>query len=194
MTTAVPARARTTTAPYSFSELPAKRRPITRNFPSFIKDGMQKDRTGVFLTPCAGWNACQERLRFFQKREPPFPNVGKFRKILLGHRVGRRQTELLEVLVLALLQNTEIQMRSGGEAGAAYEPDGLSDFDVLARANVAARQVEIHRFVAVRMADVDHIPFSALRAGEHNPAAPNGLHRRPDGRAIIRAHVRANDF
>src|SRR5580692_9743040 len=115
-----------------------------------------------FLAPCADRDACLEQLRFFQQRKPSLPKVGKFRKILLRDWIGGRQAELLEVLVLALLQNTKIQMRSCGEASRAYEADGLSDFDVLARANVQARQMQIHRFVPVRMGDVHQISFSAL--------------------------------
>jgi|SRR5271169_1336246 len=109
-----------------------------------------------------GGHGCLQQLRLLQKREPSLSNVSKFRQICLGDWIGRRQAKLLEIFILAFLQYAEIEVRSRGEARATDEANRLSNLDVLARAHVYARQMQILRFVAVRMGDVHHIPFAAL--------------------------------
>src|SRR5205807_7412811 len=104
---------------------------------------------------------------------------------------GGRKAKFFEILVLALLQNSEIEVRPCGKAGAANKADGLADFHVLAVAHKHARQMQIHRLVTVPMRDLHDVAFAALAARTYHLATPNRLHGSADGSAVVRTHVRA---
>src|SRR5262249_55174169 len=53
------------------------------------------------------------------------------------------------------------------------------------------RKMQIHRLVAVRVGDLNHVPFAALASGKNHSPASDRLYRRSNRRAIIRSHVRA---
>ena len=57
------------------------------------------------------------------------------------------------------------------------KPDGLADFDALARAHVHARQMQVHGLVPVGVRDLHHVAFAALAAREHHAAAADGSAR-----------------
>ena len=116
---------------------------------------------------------------------------GEFGPGFFADGIGWRQAELLEIFVLATLQNAEVEMRAGGKSGAADKADGLADFYVLARLHEHARQMQVHRFVAVGVGDLNHVAFAAFASGEFDASSTDGLHWRSDRSAIIGAHVRA---
>ena len=90
MTTVVPARALTTIAPYSFSELLEKEQPISPNSPSFIEGYAQKDRLRSSSPAGDSGDARLQQLGLFQERQPSLPDSSEFRQILLGDWIGRR--------------------------------------------------------------------------------------------------------
>jgi len=108
--------------------------------------------------------------------------------------IGWGQAEFLEIFVLATLQDAEVEMGAGGESGAADEADRLADFDVLAWLHEHARQMQVHRFVAVGVGDLDHVAFAAFASSKFDASGADGLYRRPDRRAVVRAHVGAEQF
>src|SRR5579862_944508 len=85
-------------------------------------------------------------------------------------------------------------MRSGGESRAADEANGLADFDALALMHEHTRQMQVHRFVAVRVGNLDHVAFATLTAGKFDAAGADRLHWRSNRGAVICAHVRAEQF
>src|SRR5580693_6673988 len=96
----------------------------------------------------ARWiDASLEQIGIFQQRQPFLAYCRKFRPVLLRDGVGRRQAELFKVFILALLQNAEVQVRPGGQAGAADQAYGLANLDVFAGTHKHAGQMQIHGLV-----------------------------------------------
>ena len=71
----------------------------------------------------AAWRICVLGLQWSrlttQYRKPLLAHQRELRPVFLRDRIGRGNSELLEILVLAALQDAEIQMRPSGQARAA---------------------------------------------------------------------------
>ena len=65
---------------------------------------------------------------------------------------------------------------------------------MLPGAHVHARQMQIHGLVSAGVLYLHHISLAALAPREGHFAAADGLHWRPDGRAVIRSQMRAIRF
>src|ERR1700757_2677351 len=79
----------------------------------------------------------------------------EFGPVALRDWVGGGQAEAFEIQKLAVLLNSEIEMRAGGGAGRADGSDALAFFDVLAGPNEDAGEIHVLSGVAVGVLDFD---------------------------------------
>src|SRR5947209_17932152 len=94
------------------------------------------------------------------------------------HRSVGRLRDLQRILLQAVDLHLEMEVRPSGPAGLADRADDRTLLDTLARDDVDAAEVRIHRRALARVLDVDDVAIAVLPTGEFDDAVADGAHRR----------------
>ena len=92
----------------------------------------------------------------------------------------------------AVLLQTVIEVRAGGETRHPHAADQFTLMDVLPGANGDGRQVQVLGFEPVGVAQVHHASGSAARARRHDDAVGHRDHGRANRRPVVDAEMRAH--
>src|SRR4051812_2639882 len=97
-----------------------------------------------------------------QHCHPLVANEIERRQVRLGDGIGGRQLQVLEIYERSSLFHAEVEMRSAGQAGHAYQSNALALLNTLTATNETSREMQVIRLVSIGVLQDDEIAIAAF--------------------------------